>query len=421
MRLLGPEARAGGWARRGGTILLGRGGDALLRFGIFLATARVLVPEEFSRYALLTAALATCQVVLGFGAPRTAMFLHARGSRRLLLGWLVLLAAAAALAATLGLTLLPSLRRLVFPEVPTRLVFLGLAPLPFALLCDSLSATLLAERRESLYNGFLWARTLGGAAVLAASLLSDDRLAFVLAGRVAVSAAVAAGLFATGGARPAWKGMSGLAPGALRYGLPAAAGGAAVALHRRADVFLLSSFGRTAEIGAYAVAYAMGEAFWTVTDSLETALFADLTRHGDAGAREETARALRLYRIGGAAALFFGLAAGEAVILVFYSGRYPEAVILFPLALLAAVLLGTSRPCTSYLYSRGLGRRVLAVHATGLAANLVLCLAAIPRFGARGAVAASLASYGAEAVLLTWSFERERRRVKTPPVPVPIP
>ncbi len=123
MRLLGPEARAGGWARRGGTILLGRGGDALLRFGIFLATARVLVPEEFSRYALLTAALATCQVVLGFGAPRTAMFLHARGSRRLLLGWLVLLAAAAALAATLGLTLLPSLRRLVFPEVPTRLVF----------------------------------------------------------------------------------------------------------------------------------------------------------------------------------------------------------------------------------------------------------------------------------------------------------
>ena len=410
MTLQSGTSGTGSWPRRGGTILVGQSADALLRFGVFLATARILVPVEFSRYALLTAALATCQIVFAFGAPRTAMFLYSRGSRRSLLGWLILLAAAASLSAALGLTMLPSLRQWAFPDVPRPLVFFGLAPLPFVLLCDSLSATLLADLRERLYTGFLWARTLGGAVVLASSLLSDDRLVFLLVGRVAVNALVAAGLFAAAGALPSWRGLGNLAPEALRYGLPIAAGGAAIALHRRADVLLLSALGKTAEIGAYAVAYAVAEAFWMVTDSLEAALFADLLRRDDSSAGDQAARALRLYRIGGAGAFAVGLFAGEAVIHFLFGGRYPEAAVLFPPALLAAVVWGTIRPCTSYLYSRGLNRRVLAVHSLGAAFNIVLCLAAIPRFGARGAVAATLASYAVETALMTSSFARERRR-----------
>ncbi len=406
------------WTRRGGTILLGRGGDALLRFGIFLATARVLSAPEFSLYALLTAALATSQAVFAFGAPRTAMFLHARGHRRPLFAWLVLLAAAAALLVALGLQALPSLRRLIFPEVPVRLVLLGLAPLPFLLLCDSFSAMLLSERRERLYTAFLWARTLGGAAVLAGSLLGGDRLVFLLAGRIVVHAAAAAGLFAALRAVPAWRGVTELAPEAVRYGLPVALGGATVALHRRGDVLLLSALGRTPEIGAYAVAYAMAETFWMVTDSLETALFAELTHHSDENAGDEAARALRLYRLAALGAFVFGLAAGEAAVAVFFRFRYPEAAVLLPVTLLAAVLFGTSRPCTSYLYSRGLGRLVLGSHAAGLFLNVALCLLFIPSWGARGAAAASLASYAAEVALMTWFFGRARRRAAPAAVPV---
>ncbi len=418
MRLSQPWMDAGAtatWTWRGGTILLGRGVDALLRFGVFLATARVLAPREFSLYALLTAALATSQVVFSFGAPRTAMFLHARGLRGPLVGWLILLAAAAAFVAAAGLAALPALRRLLFPEVEAPLVFLGFAPLPFVLLCDSLSATLLSEKRERLYTGFLWARTLGSAAVLGASLLSTDRLVFLLDGRIAVNAVAAVGLFVALKARPAWQGVARLAPRALRYGLPIALGGAAGALHRRSDVLLLSALGRTPEIGAYAVAYAMAEAFWMVTDSLEAALFADLTRRDDAGAGDEALRALRLYRFAGLGAFVLGLAAGEPILWLFFRAHYPEATLLFPPALLAAVLWGTSRPCTSYLYSRGLGRHVLAAHAAGLCANVVLCLVAIPSFGARGAVAASLASYAAEVTLMTWLFRYARRRRAAPP------
>src|SRR6266849_5935992 len=76
------------WLGAGGSILLARGSDAALRFFLFLATARVLAPGDFSIYALLTAALATCQWTLSLGAPRVALYFHARGRRGALFAWL---------------------------------------------------------------------------------------------------------------------------------------------------------------------------------------------------------------------------------------------------------------------------------------------------------------------------------------------
>jgi len=398
------------WILRGGTILLGRGGDALLRFGIFLATARILAPREFSLYALLTAALATCEIVFAFGGPRTAIFFRSRGQGRLLFGWLVILAALGTLLVFGGLAALPALRRTFFPEVPPRLVLLGLAPLPFVLLCGSLSGALLGEKKEGLYTAFLWSRTLGGAAVLGLSLLfTSDRLVFLLAGRVAVNAAAAAGLFAAQRALPTWRRLGQLAPEALRFGLPAALSGGAVALHRRADVLMLSALGRTPEIGSYAVAYALAEAFWVLTDSLEAALFTDLSHLDGPAAARQAGDALRLYRIGAVLAFVLGLAGGEGVILLLFRDRYPDAAVLFPLSLAAAAVWGTSRPCVSYLYARGHGRLVMIAHAFGLLLNVLFCLALIPAWGARGAAAASLGSYALEVALMTRFFRRRSR------------
>jgi O-antigen/teichoic acid export membrane protein len=398
------------WILRGATIVLGRGGDALLRFGVFLATARVLAPQEFSLYALLTAALATCEFVFAFGGPRTAIFFRSRGQGRLLFGWLVLLAALGTVLVFGGLAALPALRRALFPDVPARLVLLGLAPLPFVLLCGSLSGTLLGDRKEGLYTAFLWSRTLGGAAVLGLSFLfSSDRLVFLLAGRVAVNAAAAAGLFAAQHSLPAWRGLGQLAPEALRFGLPAALSGGAIALHRRADVLMLSAFGRTAQIGSYAVAYALGEAFWVLTDSLEAALFTDLTHLDGPAAARQASDALRLYRIGAVLAFLLGLAGGEGAIFLFFRDRYPDAALLFPPTLAAAAVWGTSRPCVSYLYARGHGRFVMIGHLVGLLLNVAFCLALIPVWGARGAAAASLCSYSLEVALMTRFFRRKIR------------
>ena len=62
--------------------------------------------------------------------------------------------------------------------------------------------------------------------------------------RVAVQAATATLLAATAKARPRWREVAPFSGPALRYGVPTAASDALITLHRRADVFLLSAFGR---------------------------------------------------------------------------------------------------------------------------------------------------------------------------------
>jgi O-antigen/teichoic acid export membrane protein len=415
-KLAGQLAELGGplWIRQGTSILWGRGGDALLRLGLFLATARVLAPRDYSFYALITAALATSQTIFSFGAPRTAMFLHARGHRSRLFAWLLAAATAGPLLVGIGLTASPGLRRLLFPDLAPHLLLIGLAPLPFLLLSDSLSALLLSQGRNRLYSTLLWSRTLATAAVLAASLFSADRLEFLLLGRILVNFAAAAFVSIAIPLRPAWRGLARFGRSALAYGLPVAAAGTLFALHRRADVFLLSAFGRTPEIGAYAIAFVMAEAFWILSDSLEAALFVDLAKREDAAAQIEVARALRIYWICGAVVFSLGLAAGETAALLLFGRRYPDVALLFPFALLAAVIWGASRPFLSYLYSRGLSRQVLTAHGAGLAMNILLCLALIPAWGARGAVAASCVSYSAEVALLAFLFGRHSRRGQAP-------
>jgi O-antigen/teichoic acid export membrane protein len=388
------------WWKGGASILAGRIGDSLLRFGLFFATARVLTGPEFSLYALLTAALGTTQGLFAFGAPRTATYFHSRASRSALAAWLVTLAAAPSAVLLALLFAVPALRTSLFPAVPGSLVFLGLFPLPALLLADSLSAILLAERRERLYGALLWLRSGATALVLATSVLASDRLLWILAGRLVVSVVLLIPLLRALRVGRSMRGLSELAPAAFRYGLPVAGAGVLGALHRRADVFLLSALGKTPEIGAYAIAYALAEAFWTLTDSLEAALFVDLARHGEESARREARRAAKLYAAIAAAALVVGMAGGLAILRLGFSDRYPAASLLFPWLLVAAVAWGASRPFSAYLYSRGRGSTVLLSHAAGFALNAGLCVLWVPAAGALGAARATLVSYGSQALLL---------------------
>ncbi len=394
------------WWSRGLSILRGRGGDTLLRLAIFPATALVLTGSDFSRYALLTAALATGQSLFGLGAPRVAVFFHRRGERGSLFGWLLLLAAAPCVLAAAVLVAWPALRAFWFGSVPARLFWIGLAPLPFLLLADSLSATLLAENRERLYSFFLWGRTAASGAVLATSLASADRLDWVLWGRLAVNAAAACGLAFATRARPRWAAVAGLAGPALRFGAPVALAGLLMSLHRRADVFLLSGLGRAGEIGAYALAYALAESLWILTDSLEAAIFVELSGRRESEARAIAGAALSRFRglcLAGAAAVLLG---GEAVLLLFFRGRYPAAPALLPAVVIGVAAWGAARPASSFLYAVGRGRTMAGCHLAALCVNLALCGALIPRWGALGASGVSLVSYSLLGRLTIRAFRR---------------
>lgn len=394
-------APAAPWWRGGAAIVGARGGDALFRFALFLLTARVLSEADFSRYALLTAALGTAQTLLALGAPRTASYFDGRAPARVLAGWLVTVASAGSAGLIAILAATPPLRRLLFPSIPADLLFLALAPLPFLMFADSLSSLLLARRRERLYGALLWARTAGAALTLGTSFFvhGSGRLTWLLAGRAAVSAAIVVALVALLSVRPTFRGIRAFGPRALEFAGPAAAAGALASLHRRIDVFLLSTLGRTAEIGAYAVAYTFAEAFWIVTDSLEAALFVDLARLENDAAVARTRRAALVFAVLAAVASL-GLIAGLGLIRLGYGGAYRSAQALFPWVFCAAIFWGSSRPFSSFLYSRRRGASVLAMRASGLTLNVCLCLAWIPARGALGAAHATFASYAFEAAAL---------------------
>lgn len=387
------------WTRGGVSILAGRTGDALLRLALFAATARVLTPSEFSVYALVTAALGTLQNLLAFGGPRTAAYFHTRAPRSAVAGWLLSVAGTVSVLLLALLALVPSARLALFPEIPARLLLIGLLPLPALLLADSFSAMLLAERRERLYGRFLWLRSAATGAVLAGSLLASKRLEWLLVGRLAVSILILLALVRALDVRPSVRGLRGFAPAAARFALPLAGSSAVGSTHRRADVFLLSALGQTAQIGPYAVAYAFGEAFWTVTDSLEAALFVDLARHEDRRAWREALRASRLYAAISVAALGLGLPGGLLILRWFFAERYPAAPMLFPWIFVAAVISGVGRPFSAYLVSRGLGHAVLVRQILSTAVNLTLCALWIPTGGALGAARATFVSYVLGAVL----------------------
>ena len=403
---------AADWWVPGGALFLARASDALLRFGLFFATARLLDPPSFSLYALITAALATCQWLLALGTPRVALYFHARGERGALYAWLYILAAAVGGVVLLAVALLPPLRGLFFRGIPDRLVLIGLMPLPFLLLAESLASSLVAARRTRAYGASLWLRNLGSALVLATALTASDRLGWVLWGRLAVSAVVAVVLVFAVRAVPDWRAVADFAPAAIRYGGPTALSSAAVALHRRGDVLLLSAFGRTPEIGAYSLAQAFAETFWVITDSLENALFVDVTRREGVRAREAATRAFRLYAWLGIAGLLSGIAAGEILLRIFF-GHYPEARSILPWLLTATVLWGIARPFYSYLTSQGLVRTALLCNGVGVGVNLLFCALWIPRQGALGAAHACLVSYSVQSVLFWTMFRRTRAPERT--------
>jgi O-antigen/teichoic acid export membrane protein len=404
LKSLGADNTAGWWAP-GGALFLARASDALLRFALFFATAKLLQPDAFSLYALVTAALAICQWLLALGAPRVALYFHARGERGALFAWLYILAASAGGVVLISIALLPPLRTLFFRGIPDRLVLLGMSPLPFLLLGDSLGSALVASRRARDYGATLWLRNLGSALVLVTALSAEDRLAWVLWGRLIVTASVAGAVVLTVRAIPDWTRVSDFTPAAIRYGGPTALSAGAVALHRRADVMLMSAFGRTAEIGAYSLAQAIAETFWLATDSLEQALFVDVARQGPALAHAAARRALRLYLWLGAAGLIGGWLGGELLIRLLFQA-YPAAHLILPWLLVATVAWGIARPYYSYLSSQGFLRTVLYCNAAGLAANLLFCALWIPSHGALGAARACLISYAAQSVLFWVAFQR---------------
>jgi O-antigen/teichoic acid export membrane protein len=284
--------------------------------------------------------------------------------------------------------LIPAFAALL-PEQPVPLAWVALAAAQLAI--GTLSWPYLAvvggrARYDRLAAAELTTAAAGTATLVAAALLGGDVRAFLWAH---VAAAAAAVLVAWMAARPLLPQGSGDAPGAwglVRDGLPFAAGTAAQSLYTRLDVVLLGQLASAREVGLYGAAYkpvTMATYFGTTVAGALFPLMARTATGGPPVAFERAVRALAILALTGLAGMLLG---------ALYGAEFAAAGPALAVLAWSVAANWLYAPLSIALQAGGRERRWLVVLGVGVAANAVVNVLAIPRWGAVGAAVATLVS-----------------------------
>ncbi|MCB0046996.1 MAG: polysaccharide biosynthesis C-terminal domain-containing protein [Caldilineaceae bacterium] len=365
--------------------------------------SRVLGPAHKGSYSLLLLIINTLLLLLVFGVGSANVYLGARNADKLPA------LAGNSLAAALALGALGILITWLALRVPAVAVYLqgnGIRPgwlmalvfvLPLLLLANFFQEIVRASGRIVSYNLisvisaatalagavlFIWIGQWGLIGALAAWLLS--RL-------VMTAAAVLLALKTLHGRlrldRSVWRET-------LRFGLQLHPGNIAQFLNYRLDVLLIGYFLAPLQVGLYVTATNLTEIIWEIPHSIRTVLLHRVAAQGDDHAHDAvTAQVTRItMTLVGAICLAACLLSAPAIRLLYgvdYLPAAPALILLMPGVwalslgkLLAIHLAGTGRPKIGTIAAL-----------VSLAATLILDLLLIPRFGIRGAAAASAVAY----------------------------
>jgi len=315
-----------------------------------------------------------------------------------------------AVASLLGLVLVVFFQGWVFPDVPRLYLGLALILVPANLFSQQyVNQILLGARRIREFNAvsiahkflfllFVFVATVGlglgiGGAIWA-SILSSLLLClalFLWLRRIA------------GGVR--FRPNLAYIRDTLHYGVKAHLGNIIGFLNYRIEVFLLGAFLPVSAVGFYAVAVALAEKLWFVSESASTVLFPTISAERDEQERKAftplVSRNILLITAIGASALFF---VSPWVIVLLYSGEYLPTVQLFRILLPGIVFLSGARILANDIAGRGKPLLNTYVGAIGLVIQIGLNLAWIPRFGAAGSAWATTISYGIILAVRLWVY-----------------
>ncbi|MFF4127307.1 lipopolysaccharide biosynthesis protein [Microbispora rosea] len=369
--------------------------------------ARTLQPEGRGVYAVISTAAGTAIILGHFSLERSQIALWPDPSRhrRLTTNALVLgmaLGSVAALAA-LGLVAAGG------SAGALPLWAVALLAVPFGTASVNLTNILLLQSRTTTVN---WSTT------IAALTQCVPILTLVAAGRVTVTSVVVCWAVSTAVPflfviRALWPISLRCEKGLVRRQLSLSgryhAGHVAFILLLNVDVLLLDAMDSAAVVGVYTVAGTLmglaripAEAITQVVLPQQAVGCADEAGH-------ITARTLRVTLV--VSAVFIGLVAAAApwMVPLVYGHAFAASVV--PLLVLApgAVALTLMRPAEQYLVRLGRPMTMSAICWGSLAVNLLLNLAAIPRWGAAGAALASTVAYTLMAFLETTWFLRTAR------------
>ncbi len=198
------------------------------------------------------------------------------------------------------------------------------------------------------------------------------------------------------GAVRAWRLRAARAMPLLRDGWPLAVSSVMVMLYMRIDQVMLGQMAPAAELGAYAAAVKLVEAWYFLPTLVVASLFPSIV---EARATSEAQFHGRLQKLYGLMALLAYAVAVPTTLLagpivrVLYGAAYARAAPM--LAVLVWSLLFTNLGVArgSYLVAMNWGRAYIITVAAGALVNVLLNLWLIPRLGGMGAVIASLVAY----------------------------
>jgi O-antigen/teichoic acid export membrane protein len=374
-----------------------------------IVVARMLGPEGRGLFELARSLALIVAIAAGMGVGRAAIFLRGRGmiSQQGLFGSVVVtLASGSALGAGLAVVLLAN-------------DWHGLSSLEIALTAASLPLIAFYQQGHQALRGIgqeaWYRRTLAVCDAIFLALLSA---AFVLGGTLSLvlgawlthwllgAAAIAWVLARTCGSphRPARTERRLVVFGASQAALMLLA-----FVHLRLDLLILRAFRDAAEVGHYSVAFGVTEPLSYGGLAIGLVLFPRTvvsSASDPAGGRERTEYAIRAAFVLALAGAVVLALAGPSLVQVVFGHAFEPATeplrVLLPGAIGLAVLLVLQ----SDLVGRGRIWTVLSVTAFAVAANALLALVLVPRFGATGAALASSTTYLFAAATLFICFRR---------------
>jgi O-antigen/teichoic acid export membrane protein len=182
------------------------------------------------------------------------------------------------------------------------------------------------------------------------------------------------------------------------------AGGIAAQASLRLDQLLMSAMGLVVPLGIYAVAVAVASGVAPVFSALAVVVLHRAMRGTEVAAQaREIAYVLRLALLVGLPLVFVGIALAPFVVPLVFGASFQAAVIPTQILLAAGFFQGANAILGNSLRAVGRPGRSAAGESLGAVATIALLVLLLPRFGALGAAASSLAAY-ATVTLIQFRF-----------------
>jgi O-antigen/teichoic acid export membrane protein len=201
----------------------------------------------------------------------------------------------------------------------------------------------------------------------------------------------------------------------LQESWPLAASGLAISVQAYADQIVLGALLGADELGQYAAALRLVSVFAFVPMVVQTVAAPEITR----AKRDDEAlyrrRLHSLYRLMFGAFLVMALPliiAGPFATRLLYGAPYHGAAVLLPWLALRLFFTNFGVARSLFITNEGLFRFALLTAVAGAGVNVALTLVLVPRWGAQGAIAASLASFAVTTFALEGFEPRARLNLR---------